>query len=134
MIVPITLLGPLANWEQGLLALLMGASAINLILYLLRNRARRHEPPVGHASTSASSSPGRVFPESASENLSMRGEDKKANPLEGRNGPQPQAAQRFSKLCESMKDAPPEEQASRMREHFGVFGGARPVDSRRRRF
>jgi hypothetical protein len=74
MIVPITLLGPLANWEQGLLALLMGASAINLILYLLRNRARRNEPPVGHASTSASSSPGRVLPNSALESLSMRGE------------------------------------------------------------
>jgi hypothetical protein len=32
----------------------------------------------------------------------------------------------FSQLCESMKDAPPKEQASRVREHFGIVGGARP--------
>jgi hypothetical protein len=133
MIVPITLLGPLASWEQGLLVLLMGASAINLILYLLRNRARRHEPFVGHASTSGSSSPGRVLTNSALESLSMRRENK-ANPLDRCDGPQPQAAEQFSKLCESMKDAAPEEQASRMRQHFGVLGGARPLDSRRRRF
>jgi hypothetical protein len=44
--------------------------------------------------------------------------------LDGRDCQQPQA--QFSQLCESMKDAPPEEQASRVRKHFGVFGGARP--------
>ena len=32
----------------------------------------------------------------------------------------------FSRLCESMKDVPPKEQASRVRKHFGIFGGARP--------
>jgi hypothetical protein len=32
----------------------------------------------------------------------------------------------FSQLCESVKDAPPKEQASRVHEHFGLFGGARP--------
>jgi hypothetical protein len=48
-----------------------------------------------------------------------------------RDRPQPQAAEQFSQLCESMKNAPPEEQASRVREHFGVFGGARPVGGRR---
>jgi len=36
----------------------------------------------------------------------------------------------FSRLCESMKDAPPKEQASRVREHFGLFGGARPEAGR----
>ena len=30
-----------------------------------------------------------------------------------------QAAERFNWLCESMTDAPPKEQASRVREHFG---------------
>jgi hypothetical protein len=39
MIVPITFLGPLTNWEKGLLALLLGASIIILIRHLLRNRA-----------------------------------------------------------------------------------------------
>jgi hypothetical protein len=48
-----------------------------------------------------------------------------------RDRPEPQA--QFSQLCESMKDAPPEEQASRVRNHFGVFGGARPVGGRQRR-
>jgi hypothetical protein len=38
----------------------------------------------------------------------------------------------FSRLCESMKDAPPKEQASRVREHFGIVGGARPAVKRRR--
>jgi hypothetical protein len=104
------------------------AAAYHQIAAALSSRLSRY------TSTSASSSPGRVLPNFALESLSMRGEDKKANPLDGRDGPQPQAAERFSKLCESMKDAPREEQASRMRQHFGVFGGARPVDSRRRRF
>jgi hypothetical protein len=39
----------------------------------------------------------------------------------------------FSRLCESMKDAPPNEQASRVREHFGIVGGARPAEGRGRK-
>jgi len=39
----------------------------------------------------------------------------------------------FSRLCESMKDAPPKEQASRVREHFGIVGGARPTEGRGRK-
>jgi hypothetical protein len=38
-----------------------------------------------------------------------------------------QAAERFSRLCESVEDLTPKEQASRSREHFGIFGGARPT-------
>jgi hypothetical protein len=129
LIVPITLLAPLANWEQGLLALLLGASAISLIRHQLRNRERRHGPPeVRRASTSAPSSPDCV------RSLSMPREDKKANSLDERDRPQPHATDQFSQLCESIKDAPPEEQASRLRQHFGVFGGARPGESRRRQF
>ena len=37
-----------------------------------------------------------------------------------------QEAERFSQLCESTNDLPPKEQASRVREHFGIFGGVRP--------
>ena len=33
---------------------------------------------------------------------------------------------RFSRLCESTNDLPPKEQASRVLEHFGIFGGVRP--------
>ena len=39
----------------------------------------------------------------------------------------------FSRLCESMKDAPPKEQASRVREYFGIVGGARPAEGRGRK-
>jgi hypothetical protein len=41
--------------------------------------------------------------------------------------PKTRSAEQFSQLCGSMKDAPPEEQTRRVREHFGVFGGARPA-------
>ena len=37
-----------------------------------------------------------------------------------------QEAERFSRLCESTNDLPAKEQASRVREHFGIFGGVRP--------
>jgi hypothetical protein len=76
---------------------------------------------------------GRVLLYFRFEGQTMWVADKKANPLDGSDRPQPQAAEQFSQLCESMKDAPPEEQASRVREHFGVFGGARPVGGRKRR-
>ena len=36
-----------------------------------------------------------------------------------------QAAERFSRLCEGLKDVPPKEQAGRVRKHFGIFGGVR---------
>ena len=41
-----------------------------------------------------------------------------------------QAAEQFSRLCESVKDLSPKEQASRMDRHFGVFGGAPPPKGR----
>jgi hypothetical protein len=44
-----------------------------------------------------------------------------------------QAAERFSRLCESVKDLSPKEQASRLREHFGIVGGARPSEGRGRK-
>jgi hypothetical protein len=39
----------------------------------------------------------------------------------------------FSPLCESIKDLPPKEQQSRLREHFGIFGGARPAKRPRKK-
>ena len=41
-----------------------------------------------------------------------------------------QEAERFSQLCESTNDLPAKEQASRVREHFGIFGGVRPASQR----
>jgi hypothetical protein len=37
---------------------------------------------------------------------------------------------RFSRLCESVKDLPPKEQASRLRDYFGIFGGVPPAEGR----
>src|SRR5262245_33398671 len=62
-----------------------------------------------------------------------------ALPLEGLQFDRPvrpteeKASQRpsdFSRLCESTEGLPPKEQASRLREHFGILGGARPPDVR----
>jgi hypothetical protein len=44
-----------------------------------------------------------------------------------------QAAERFSWLCESVEGLTPKEQASRLREYFGIVGGARPAEGRGRR-
>jgi hypothetical protein len=53
---------------------------------------------------------------------------KKAKPLDGLQHDRPRpAAERFSRLCESIKDLPPKEQAGRVREHFGIVGGAQPA-------
>ena len=50
--------------------------------------------------------------------------DSPARPTEERASKRPSD---FSRLCESIKDLPPKEQASRLREHFGIVGGARPA-------
>ena len=39
----------------------------------------------------------------------------------------------FSRLYESIKDLPPKEQESRLREYFGIVGGARPAQGRGRK-
>jgi hypothetical protein len=39
----------------------------------------------------------------------------------------------FSQLCENVEDLSPKKQASRVDEHFGIFGGARPADGRDRK-
>jgi hypothetical protein len=58
---------------------------------------------------------------------------KKAKPLDGLQRDRPATEERaskrpsdFSRLCESIKDLPPKEQASQVREYFGIFGGAQP--------
>jgi hypothetical protein len=39
----------------------------------------------------------------------------------------------FSRLYESIKDLPPKEQESRLREYFEIVGGARPAEGRGRK-
>jgi hypothetical protein len=36
----------------------------------------------------------------------------------------------FGQLCENVEDLSPKKQASRVDEHFGIFGGARPAEGR----
>jgi hypothetical protein len=61
-------------------------------------------------------------------------------PLDGlqRDCPRPTeaskpAAERFSRLCESIEDLSPKEQTGRLREHFGIFGGTRPAEGQGRK-
>ena len=56
--------------------------------------------------------------------------DRPARPTGGRASERPSD---FSRLSESVKDLPPKEQASRVRKHFGILGGARPAEGRGRR-
>ena len=58
--------------------------------------------------------------------------DRPARPTEGRASERPSD---FSRLSESIKDLPPKEQASHVREHFGIIGGAcPPLNKLRNRF
>ena len=58
---------------------------------------------------------------------------KNVRPLEGlvRDPPLPEERQAAGN-CEGIKDVPPKTQASRVRDHFGNFAGARPVTQRSR--
>jgi len=56
--------------------------------------------------------------------------DRPARPTEQKASERPSD---FRRLAESVEDLPPKEQASRLREHFGIFGGARPVEGRGRK-
>jgi hypothetical protein len=58
---------------------------------------------------------------------------KKARPLDGLQ--RDRSLEQFSRLCESVTPLPPKEQASRVREHFGIVGGAcPPLNKVRNRF
>jgi hypothetical protein len=56
--------------------------------------------------------------------------DRPARPTGGRASERPSD---FSQLCESLTPLPPQEQASRVRKHFGILGGARPAEGPGRR-
>jgi hypothetical protein len=88
--------------------------------------ARRRKPPVveprrstvNEKTVDPPSPPQYVNPPSPPKYL------KNVRPLEGLQ--RDRSPSDFSRLSESVKDLPPQEQASRVREHFGIFGGARP--------
>ena len=92
------------------LCLLAGLAAVLAITYECIQKFRRRKPPV-------------VLP------LDGLQRDRPARSTEERASERPSD---FSRLSESVKDLPPKEQASRVREHFGMFGGARPTPVSRR--
>jgi len=115
------------NWHQ--LFLLAGLSAFLAIIYECILKSRRRKAPL-------------FLP---LEGL-LRERPDLPNPNPVRPGPGPEERLRelqrrfraveaskrpsdFSRLCEST-NLPPKEQASRLREHFGILGGARPPDVR----
>ena len=91
-----------------LLAVLTGLTALLAIIYECIQKFRRRKPLV-------------VLKKAKPLDGLQR--DRPARPTEGRASKRPSD---FSRLSESVKDLPPKEQASRVREHFGIFGGARP--------
>jgi hypothetical protein len=93
------------------LGLLTGLAAFLAIIYECIQRFRRRKAPV-------------VLP------LGGLQRDRPAPPTEERASKRPSG---FGRLCESTKDLPPKEQASRVREHFGIVGGARPAEGRGRK-
>jgi hypothetical protein len=92
------------------LFLLTGLAALLAIIYECIQKFRRRKPPV-------------VLP------LDGLQRDRPA-PTEKRATKQPSD---FGQLCENVDALPPKKQASRVDEHFGIFGGARPVEGRDRK-
>jgi hypothetical protein len=93
-----------------LLCLLIGVATFLAIIYECIQKFRR-KPPV-------------VLP------LDGLQRDRPARPTEERASKRPSD---FSRLCGSIEDLPPKEQASRVREHFGILGGARPPERLKKR-
>src|SRR5262249_55554083 len=93
------------------LGLLTGFAAFLAIIYECIQRFRRRKAPI-------------VLP------LDGLQCDRPARPTEERASKRPSD---FGRLCESTEDLPPKEQARRLREYFGILGGARPAEGRNRR-
>ena len=94
-----------------LLAVLTGLTALLAIIYECIQNFRRRKPPV-------------VLKKAKPLDGLQR--DRPARPTEGRASERPSD---FSQLCESLTPLPPQEQASRAREFFGIFGGAPPLST-----
>jgi hypothetical protein len=94
-----------------LLAVLTGFATSLAIIYECVQRFRRRNPPV-------------VLP------LDGLQRDRPARPTEERASKRPSD---FSRLCASIKDLPPKQQSTRVRDYFGIFGGTRPAESGHRK-
>ena len=112
------------NWQNPdlylFLGLLAGFAALLAIIYEFIQKSRRRKPPVVEPRRSTVTEKA-VAPPSPPKHVDPPSPPKHAAP------PSP-----FDQLCESIKDLPPKEQARRMDQHFGAFGGARPPEGRGR--
>ena len=102
------------------LGLLAGFAALLAIIYEFIRKSRRRKPPVVEPRRPTVTEKA-VAPPSPPKHVDPSSPPKHAAP------PSP-----FDQLCESIKDLPPKEQARRMAQHFGAFGGARPPEGRGR--
>jgi len=93
------------------LCLLAGLAAFLAIIYECIQKICRRKPPV-------------VLP------LDGLQPDRPARPTKEKASKRPSD---FGRLCESTEDLPPKEQARRLREYFGILGGARTAEDRNRR-
>jgi hypothetical protein len=121
------------------LGLLTGLAAFLAIIYECIQKFRRRKPPVVEPSRSNEKAVDLPLPPKHPSSPPKKYLEN-AKPLDGlqRDRPRPteagkQAAERFSRLCESAADLSPKEQASRLREYFGIVGGARPAEGRGRK-
>ena len=126
------------NWQNPdlylFLGLLAGFAALLAIIYECIQRFRGRKPPVVEPRRSTvtekavdlPSPPKPVAPPSPPKAI-----DLPSPPKHPSSSPKPVAPvaspSPFDQLCESIKDLSPKEQARRMEQHFGAFGGARPT-------
>jgi hypothetical protein len=103
------------NWQNPdlylFLSLLAGFAALLAIIYEFIQKSRKRKLPVVEPRRSTVTEKAVAPP----------------SPPKHAAPPSP-----FDQLCESIKDLPPKEQARRMDQHFGAFGGARPPEGRGR--
>ena len=116
------------------LSLLAGLAAFLAIIYECIQKICRRKPPI--LDPSGSTPPRRDLP-APNPIRPGPGQETRLRDLQRRfraaRQADKQATGQFSRLCESVKDLPPKAQASRVHEHFGIFGGVRLAERRGRK-
>ena len=107
------------------LSLLTGIAALLAVSYEFPRRKRNRAKPLDVVSCQVKPLP-RAVPAPSSRATDAIARDGQKHVMEEIDESSRQADERaaFSRLCESIKDLPPEEQISRVHEYFGIFGGA----------
>jgi hypothetical protein len=113
------------------LSLLTGIAALLAVIYEFPRRKRNRAKPLDVVGCQVKPLP-RAVPTPSSRATDAIARDGQKHVMEEIDESSRQADERaaFSRLCESIKDLPPEEQVSRVHEYFGIFGGAPPPKGR----